>query len=283
MKKRTEILMCPGDLQYPEGYGKINEWMDERHSVGSFMVKWVYRKVIKLVSFFGADIKLIPFQKEYPDMFFVRNAGLILPGEKRRVILSSFKHKERQGERDFYRKWFEENGFEVIDLPVGVIFEGGGEAIWYKNTLFFGHGFRAPINTTNHIRYALYKANLEANVVPLKLNDERFYHLDTAFMPIYGDGETTEDVLVYAPIAFDIEALKTIAALSIKRIEVSEEDACVFGCNFLAIGNNIIMAKGTKNLAYKLQNFYGFNVYEVDMAEIKKGGGSVYCMTLNIS
>ena len=128
-----KLLMCPGNLKYPERYGKINEWMGERHSINTFEVEHGRETVHKYAEFCGAEITLIMPQNELPDMFFTRNAGLILHGgkyEKKRVILSSFKYKERQGEREFYRRWFEKNGFEVIVLPMGVTFEGGGEAIW---------------------------------------------------------------------------------------------------------------------------------------------------------
>ncbi|MBI5005266.1 MAG: hypothetical protein HZC03_01540 [Candidatus Lloydbacteria bacterium] len=277
-----EMLICSGGLKYPENYGEINVWMKERYAIDSVIAQWQWENVRKYLEYYDVKIKEIQSQKEFPDMIFTRNAGLVLPGEPPRVILSSFKHKERQGEKALYREWFEKNGFEVIVLPMGVTFEGGGEAIFWRNTLFFGHGFRAPIDTLKHLQYAFGEARIEADVIPLKLVDERFYHLDTAFMPILGDGLDTKDVLVYYPGAFDEESLTVISALPIECIAVTEQDACAFGCNLLAFGNNIIMAKGTVHLAYALKK-RGFRVGELKMDEIKKGGGSVYCMTLNLS
>ncbi|MBI2046096.1 MAG: hypothetical protein HYT28_01570 [Parcubacteria group bacterium] len=286
MEKATNILMCPGNLlQYPKDYRNINVWMKEKHTIDYALVQMELEGVCKYIEFCNAHISCINHQADLPDMFFVRNAGLVLPShgdsEKKQVILASFKHRERQDEQKFYRQWFEQNGFEVIVLPMGVTFEGGGEAIFCGNQLFFGHGFRAPKDTLTHLQYALDEARMEADIIPLKLVDERFYHLDTAFMPISGDGVDTKDALVYYPGAFDKESLTVISALPINKIEVTEADACAFGCNLLAIGNNIIMAKGTRKLSHELKA-RGFIVYEADMAEIKKGGGSVYCMTLNI-
>lgn len=283
----NEILMCYGRLEYPKKYGKINLWMEERHTIDPVLAEIQWGNLRQCIEYYDGKIKYIEPQKEFPDMIFTRNAGLVLPpfgGEpqKKRVILSSFNNKERQGEREFYKKWFEKNGFEVIMLPMGAVFEGGGEAIFWKDQLFFGYGFRAPIDTACHLEYALIEACVDADVVSLKLVDERFYHLDTAFMPIRGDGEKTQDVLVYYPGAFDKKALEIIASLPIERIKVTEQDACMFGCNLLAFGNNIIIAKGTTTLVPALKE-KGFASLEFAMDEIKKGGGSAYCMTLNLS
>lgn len=295
MNERIEILMSTGrGLEYPKEYGKINLWMDKRYSIDPETASRQWGNAYQCIKFCigDANIKLIKKEPSFPDMIFVRNAGLVIPdlgnhhpaptGERKKVILSSFKNKERQGEREFYRQWFEQKGFEIIALPTGAIFEGGGEAVWWKDTMFFGHGFRAPYATMIHLEYALAKAEVPAKIIPLKLVDERFYHLDTAFMPIQRGGETTKDVLVYYPGAFDRDARKVIEGLPISRMEVTERDACAFGCNLLALGNNIIMAKGTENLARNLKEC-GFIVCELNMDEIKKGGGSIYCMTLNLS
>lgn len=280
------LLVCQGNLQYPEGYGEINVWMGKRHFINTEEVEKEWRNVLWCVQCCGAKVAFIMSDRAFPDMLFTRNAGLVIPAtdglQKKRVILSSFKYKERQGERKWYRQWFQKNEFEIIELPIGVTFEGGGEAVFWKEKLFFGYGFRASVDAANHLEYALEKAGAKANIVSLQLVDERFYHLDTAFMPIRGDGETTKDVLVYYPKAFDRQSQKIIANLPIERLEVTEEDACAFGCNLMALGNNIIMAKGTKELACILRN-RGFGVHEMKMDEIKKGGGSVYCMTLNFS
>ncbi|MBI5401062.1 MAG: hypothetical protein HZB12_03030 [Candidatus Yonathbacteria bacterium] len=288
MNRQIEILMCPARLEYSEGYRKINPWMDKRYTIDSEAAERQWWNMFKCIRFCigGNNIRLVEPEALFPDMMFVRNAGLVIPkneySEKKRVILASFKHEERQGEREFYRKWFEQNGFEIIILPMGVVFEGGGEAVWWNGMLFFGYGFRAPLDTVVHIEYALEKAKVPTDVISLELIDERFYHLDTAFMPIRGDGQNTNDVLVYYPGAFSKGANKIIESLQIERVAVTEEDACAFGCNLLALGNNIIMAKGTKTLALALKE-RGFIVCELNMDEIKKGGGSVYCMTLNLS
>lgn len=63
-------------------------------------------------------------------MVFTVNAGLVYDGT---VALSSFYHPERQGDEPLFRRWFEESGFAVCDVPRATPFEGEGDALFEPN------------------------------------------------------------------------------------------------------------------------------------------------------
>ena len=62
-----------------------------------------------------------------PDLVFTANGGLVLG---RNVILGHFMHRERRPEEPWFREWFEQNGFNVQELPRDLPFEGEGDALW---------------------------------------------------------------------------------------------------------------------------------------------------------
>jgi PAS domain S-box-containing protein len=62
-----------------------------------------------------------------PDLVFTANGGLVLG---RDVILGHFLHRERRPEEPWFREWFEQNGFNVRELPHDLPFEGEGDALW---------------------------------------------------------------------------------------------------------------------------------------------------------
>ena len=76
-----------------------------------------------------------------------------------------------------------------------------------------------------------------AQVVALKLTDQRFYHLDTCFCPLEGGH------VLYYPEAFDAASRAAIERLvpAARRIAVGEEDALAFACNAVVIGNDDIV------------------------------------------
>ena len=86
-------LMCPPDY-FRVDYS-INPWMKgEEVNLQNAKKQWNYLK--SFLESLGAEVKLIKPSPEYPDMIFTANAGIV---HNKKVVLSNFKHKERQGEK----------------------------------------------------------------------------------------------------------------------------------------------------------------------------------------
>src|SRR5690242_9404877 len=120
------LLMCS-----PEGYAvsyEINPWM--REQVGNVAQRIAMDQWQALFDTLSrqAKIELMPADPAWPDLVFTANAGLPLSA-KGRLVLSNFKYPQRQGEKPINRAWFEARGWECIELPDEVSFEGAGDAL----------------------------------------------------------------------------------------------------------------------------------------------------------
>ena len=74
-----------------------------------------------------AKVALQPTKKGLPeDIVFTANAGLVFKGK---AIVSRFRCVERRLEEMQDRVWFAENGFEILNWPREVSFEGAGDAL----------------------------------------------------------------------------------------------------------------------------------------------------------
>src|SRR5262249_23144856 len=134
-----ELLMVP-----PTYYGieyEINPWMDLRRPAdrAAAAQQWDGLYTI-LTDAIGAKVTRLDPVPGLPDMVFTANAGLI---EGDCVILSHFRHPQRQGEAPRFRRWFEERGLRVETLPEEVYFEGEGDALFLGHTLFAGYRWRS--------------------------------------------------------------------------------------------------------------------------------------------
>jgi N-dimethylarginine dimethylaminohydrolase len=118
---------------------------------------------------------------------------------------------------------------------------------------------------------------LEVEVLPLKLADPRFYHLDTCFCPL-ADGYT-----LYFPAAFDASSLALIEkhVPSSHRIAVHEHDALDFACNAVNLGKVVILNRASPDLRSRLEGA-GFMLIEVALDEFMKSGGAAKCLTLRL-
>ncbi|MGA7460632.1 MAG: amidinotransferase [Candidatus Korobacteraceae bacterium] len=264
------FLMCPPEL-YDVDY-VINPWMEgnvHRSCREQAMTQW---KALHAALAQIAEVKLVDPQSGSPDMVFTANAGLVHKGV---VALSSFLHPERQGEEPHFRKWFDDSGFSVCEMPRSTPFEGEGDALFEVDgsCLWAGHGIRT--RESSHRRLS---ETWNVDVIPLRLVDPRFYHLDTCFCPLFGG------YAMYFPSAFDADSLARIETRypEHKRVRVSDADALRFACNAVNVGRTIVLNEISDSLRDRLQSL-GFRVVQVRLTEFLKAGGAAKCLALRLS
>jgi N-dimethylarginine dimethylaminohydrolase len=266
---RPRLLMCAPHL-YDVDY-VINPWMEGNvHSASRERAMEQWRKLYDQLSLV-AEVVLIDPQPGSPDMVFTANAGLLYNGE---VAISSFFHPERQGEEPHFRRWFEEQGYKVLDLARATPFEGEGDALFSgdRTRLWVGYGPRTLESSHTFLRDAW-----DVELVGLELVDPRFYHLDTCFAPLEGG------YVMYYPAAFGAASLRKIEAFypEDKRIIVAEQDAVRFACNAVNIGSTIILNRISNELLAHL-NSLEFEVVQVDLSEFLRAGGAAKCLVMKL-
>ena len=259
--------MCRPDF-YSISY-EINPWMNINNPANSVKAYTDWGKIYNTIKSLGANISLIEPAEGLPDMVFTANAALI-HGNK--VIMGSFKYKEREGEEPHYIKWFSGQGYNCHRLPDGLSFEGEGDTVYYKDIVLLGHGFRTDILSHPYIGDITGR-----KYTSLKLIDPHFYHLDTCLLFI-----EAIDLILYYPQAFDQKSIKEIDTLPSKTLRISKEDARLFALNSICIGMNLLLYKCTDALACQLRE-YGLSIISLDTSEFIKSGGSVRCMVLRLS
>ncbi|MEM7725972.1 MAG: TIGR00300 family protein [Cyanobacteria bacterium P01_A01_bin.45] len=270
MSSQIRFLMCAPD-HYDVDY-VINPWMEGNiHKSSSDRAVEQWQKLHHVIKE-HAIVDLVTPHKGVPDMVFTANAGLVLGNT---AVLSSFLHKERQGEEPFFKQWFEENGFTVHELPRDLPFEGAGDALLDREGrwLWAGYGFRSELDSHPYLAKWL-----DTEVLSLRLIDERFYHLDTCFCPL------ANGYLLYYPGAFDSYSNRLIEmrVTPEKRIAIEEADAINFACNAVNIEHIVIMNKASDTLKASLKKV-DFTIIETPLTEFLKAGGAAKCLTLRVT
>jgi len=272
----TTILVCD-----PTHYGieyEINPWMSVQNQADRELAIRQWHGLVKLLNEIGTTVLTMPGQPGLPDMVFTANAGLVFRDQST-VMLSNFKHPERQAEKKYYQAWFEANDFETLELASYFHFEGAGDALFkeqnskenFENKLYFGYGFRSDYESVTHSDWSpLWKFRTQY----IKLVDPYFYHLDTCFCPL------KDDYALIWPGAFDEDTVYALE-VDLELLRVPEEDARKFACNAVAVGNKVIIPAGCEATKTLLTGA-GFEVFDTDMSEFIKAGGACKCLTLRL-
>lgn len=265
MPSSPRILMCE-----PEYYGieyEINPWMDVTIGSDPEESRRQWRTLRQTLEGLGVTVETIASEQGLPDLVFTANAGLVFHN---RVVLSRFRHGVRQREAPHFRSWFQAHGFDVIEMPDGMNFEGAGDALFCGETLFAGYRFRSDARGHQWVG-----EQLGVSVLPLELVDPRYYHLDTCFCPL------DEARAIYYPGAFDEYARSVLKDRVPRLIEVSADEARTFSCNAVVVGRDVVLNQAAPALAQSLVD-EGFRVHPVLLTEFIKAGGSAKCLTLRL-
>ena len=271
MSSRPKFLMCPPDHFTVEYV--INPWMagnEGQLDTGLAAEQWR-----NLTAALGdcTEICVIDPQPQLPDMVFTANGGFAYGNT---VVPGHFIPEERRGEEPHFRKWFDENRFELRELPDNVGFEGAGDCLLDRGDpwLWTGFGFRTEIEAHDYLRQWF----PDREVVSVKLTDSRFYHIDTCMCPL------NRGYLMWHPPAFEYDSRIAIEERvpPHKRIVVDTIDAGNFACNAVNVDDDVFVHAASDALKAKLLRV-GFKVHEIDLSEFLKAGGSAKCLTLKVT
>jgi N-dimethylarginine dimethylaminohydrolase len=267
--RRKKVLMCP-----PDHYGVayvINPWMEGQYARTDTIEARRQWLELKGVVERHAEVCILPSRPALPDLVFTANAGL---AKGKRVVVSRFRAPERRGEEPHFRSWFAANGFEIIDPPKDLFFEGAGDALHdeTRDLYWVGHGFRSHKDAAPFLEKVL-----SARAISLTLVDPRFYHLDTCLSPLPGG------YLMYFPGAFDAASRETIetAVPEQRRICVDETDAEAFCCNAVALDDTVVLNDASPALRERLRHA-GLTPSLTPLTQFMKAGGAAKCLTLDL-
>jgi N-dimethylarginine dimethylaminohydrolase len=112
-------------------------------------------------------------------------------------------------------------------------------------------------------------------VVPIKIVDPYFYHLDTSLAVL------SYDTVAFYPGAIDQASQARLRAAIPNIIEATLEEAQGFGLNAVSDGKTVITSNESTSLLQKYRDA-GFTVIGTPILEFRKSGGGVKCMTLEL-
>ncbi len=256
-----KTLLCSPD--YFQIRYQINPWM-RLGSVNQIKAKEQWLNLVNLFRSLGVKAETVKPQPDLPEMVFSADQALI---KGKKAVLANFRFQERRGEKKIYRRWFNNNGFKTFSLPSCLYFEGG-DAFDLGGKILLGYGFRTSFQTANFI------SNLLATpVIPLKLTNPYFYHLDTCLFPI------SRKTAFYYPPAFDKDSKIKLANLFANFIPLPRKEAFSLAANSLITDHQAIIPQESPFLAQKLKQL-GYQVYQTDISQFLRAGGGIHCLTI---
>lgn len=259
MTQVARVLMCRPtyfDVEYIINPHMVPGSVDKRLA----MRQW--EALATAIHSLRVKVDVIDQRPDVPDMVFATDQGVVQDGV---VLLANFRYPERKPETDYYREWFKNQGFRLKGLTNVFSFEGG-DALFFGQMLFVGTGFRANAASCEEVAQAL-----DIDVIPLRLVDPKFYHLDMCFLPL--DVQTA----FYYPPAFSQNSCALLQKLVPKLYPLTKKEAGGYAANSFVSDGSVVIQTGNHSFRRKLEGL-GKKVIEVNLSEFKKAGGGIHCL-----
>lgn len=220
----------------------------------------------------AGDVTLVDIDADEaaPDLVFTGTAALI---NGNLAVLSCSRHPARRRQRDTFREALVGVGLAATSL-CQTYFEGAADTLFDRVRPLC---YAADHQCAERSAFLELQELVGCRILPLRLVDERFSHLDTALCPL-GSGH----VLVYLPAFSAQTQMQLRRAIEPEYlIEVGEEDACELACCAVEVGESLVLHRATRVLRERL-NAAGYRVFCTDLGEFVAAGGSAKDLALNL-
>ncbi|MFG1838258.1 dimethylargininase [Micromonospora sp. NPDC049175] len=260
-RKRTYLMCSPEHFAVEYA---INPWMDVATPVDRDLAVKQWDRLRETLVGLGHEVHVLTPEQGLPDMVYAANGAFVVDGS---VYGARFKHEQRAAEAAVHHAFYESQGWRFVSPSETN--EGEGDFAYvpeaHGGLILAGHGFRTELPAHAEAQEALGRP-----VVSLRLVDPRFYHLDVALAAL------DDSNVIYFPGAFSAASQRVLTHLFPDAVIADDADALAFGLNLVSDGANVVLNSEATRLAGKLKAA-GYTPVPVELAELKKGGGSVKC------
>jgi N-dimethylarginine dimethylaminohydrolase len=255
-------LMCP-PVHFDVAY-RINPWMRPDRPVDRSRAVAQWTRLRDELTALGHQVDVMPPQPHLPDLVFTANGGIAI-GAK--ALVPRFRHPERAPESEHFAIALRNLGIADV-RTASCVNEGEGDFRLAGARILAGYGLRSDRRAAGEVAEFF-----GLPVVPLRLVDPRFYHLDTALAVL------DERTVAYWPGAFDEDGNAALRELFPAAIVAAEADAAQLGLNMVSDGSTVIMSPECPALGAQIAE-RGFDVVQAPSDELRKAGGGAKCCVL---
>jgi N-dimethylarginine dimethylaminohydrolase len=274
------VLMSGAD--YFDVSAEINSFMHGQDPVDHDQALRDFTNIRSAVEQAGITVKKVDPPLNCHDGIFTANWGLCR-GDT--VVMSSLP-PQRTPETPVAETALRDLGKKIVHPPYR--YSGQGDSLPCGNILFCGTTYRTDPRMHQYLADILGYEVIGIEAVPETDSagkpvtnaatgwaDSFFYDCDL------GISILRPDLIAWYPGAWTEETQKKIRATSLKKIEVTENEAMTFACNLISTGHTVVMGAQSPKLKAAIEA-EGLSVITIDVKELGKAGGFIRCTTLTL-
>lgn len=239
-----------------------------------------YNRIKRCILSYDIPLLEIPPEPGCQDQVFVANIGVAIAPY---IVLANFKAAGRPCEEEPARRFFESQGFQVIQPPND--FEGEADFKKWKDNIYFGS--YGKFTDREALDWISRRTGCE--VIPIQITSDKLYHLDCDLHVL------DEKTIVVNPAGISKESYKTLKSLGVTIIDVPPDIADTGITNCVRVPNKPILLSGIRTapelpiyrksmewLDEHVGDKYDLTVLFFSIPEADKSGADISCMVMHV-
>lgn len=226
-----------------------------------------HKELVSAYEHFGVKVHVVPPQSELPMQVYTRDSSVMTPFG---AVITAMSQPWRRGENYAAIRHYESLGIPIYDMVTAGTFEGGDFDVIEDGVVLIGCG--GARSNEEGARQVASWFEAEGWEVRLAFIDEYYVHIDLMVVPI-------APKLTAVCLACTEPGIVTwLQGKGHDILDVPFQDTMALGCNFMSLGRDRIVAPASSQSLIGQLRARGFDVAEVDTAELSKTGGGIHCM-----
>lgn len=273
----------------------INALMDSSIPVNQAQAIKEHTMVKQALERAGVKVIQVPAPPNLQDGVYTANWALVRNGS---ALMARLPNK-RQGEESYAAEHLRRLGIKTITLPPAVArYSGQGDSLPCGDIVFTQSPYRTSPEAHSYLTSVLgYQQVIRLQTKPsrwwgfgpAKRNkitgwpDSPTYDIDLALAILRWPENGHKGLIAWCPDAFTGTSRKLLRQLdAVDKIEVSYQEAMsAYALNLVSTGQAVVMNSGAPLFQSAIEQ-HGLQTFPLEMPELKKGGGSIRCITLTL-
>ncbi len=216
---------------------------------------------------FDVNVHFLQAEPELTMQVYSRDSSVMTPYG---AFITAMSQWWRRGENYAAIRAYEKLGIPIYDMVTAGTFEGGDFNVIEEGCVLIGCG-EARTNEAGAKQVAGW-FEAEGWEVRLAYIDEYYVHIDLMVVPI------AHKLTAVCVACTDPQIVDWLKSKGHEIIDVPFQDTMRLGCNLMSLGNDRAIAPTSSKTLIDQLKARGFQVVEVETAELSKTGGGIHCM-----
>jgi N-dimethylarginine dimethylaminohydrolase len=226
-----------------------------------------HAELVSAYEHFGVKVHVAEPSPELPMQVYTRDSSVMTPYG---AVITAMAQWWRRGENYAAIRTYEKLGIPIYDMVTAGAFEGGDFNVIEEGVLLLGcGGARTQEEAAQQVK-GWFEA--EGWEVRLAFFDEYYVHIDLMVVPV------APKLTAVCLACTEPGIVDWLKAKGHEIIDVPFADTMALGCNFMSLGRDRVIAPTASQALIGQLRARGFEVADVETAEISKTGGGIHCM-----